>query len=223
MDEELLQLLSAENIGLASQAVEQAVEPEFSTGDFATGLLRSVAAGPTLGLSQQLEAGVRAPFTDLTYAEELANLRQQQRAFEQEYPGTAIGGEIAGILAAAPVSAAGTVLRGGASAARAASSIPAIRTLLAGERVAQALKPAKAIIETAGKAPILRSAGKAATTQTGQAALEGAIRTEGDLVEKAKAAGMAGAAGYGLGVVGRGIGRGSQIGKESTNLLLESY
>jgi hypothetical protein len=223
MDEELLQLLSSENVALASQAVEQAVEPEFTTGDFATGLVRSVAAGPTLGLSQQLEAGVRAPFTDLTYAEELANLRQQQRAFEQEYPVTALGGELAGILAAAPVSAAGTVIRGGASAARAASSIPAIRTLLAGERVAQALKPAKAAVETVGSLPILRSGLKAATTQTGQAALEGAIRTEGDLVEKAKAAGIAGASAKGLGIIGRGIGRGLQLGKESTNLILESY
>jgi hypothetical protein len=97
--EELAGLLAQMDQAVSAPAVVEAMPtvsaPELTGGDVATGFLRSAAAGPTFGLSQQLEAAARAPFTEQTYGEELANIRQQQRAFESEYPGSALGTEIA--------------------------------------------------------------------------------------------------------------------------------
>ena len=88
--DELSQLLQAADLEFGSLPTV-AAEPELTGGEVATGFARSAAAGPTFGLSQQLEAAARAPFTEQTYGEELANIRQQQRAFESEYPGSALG------------------------------------------------------------------------------------------------------------------------------------
>ena len=210
---------------LQTAAIEFGVEatpaPELSTSDVLTGFTRSAAAGPTFGLSQQLEAAARAPFTEQTYGEELANIRQQQRAFESEYPGSALGTEIATGLLLNPLGALGAVGKGAQAARKATSIAKPIQRLLQAERIA---KPAAAVGRFIESKPGGIVASRLLSYPSVQAALESAIRTEGTAEEKAMAAGLGAGVGSALGYLGGAVGRKlSKLDTEADRLLLSSY
>jgi|DEB0MinimDraft_10_1074344.scaffolds.fasta_scaffold00880_6 hypothetical protein len=202
--------------------VSQYIQPEgLSAGEFGTGLARSVAAGPTFGLSQQLEAAARAPFSEKTYAEELAGIRQAQRGFEEEYPVTALGTEIASGLLLNPFGALGAVGKGGAAVRKATSAVPQVQKLLAAERIA---KPAAAVGKFIESAPGGLAASKLIARPSVQAALESYIRTEGTGSDKLKQAVYGGAAGGVLAGTGKALGKALSGAKtQSDRLLLSSF
>jgi soluble lytic murein transglycosylase-like protein len=226
MDEEsLAALLARADQAVSAPAVVEAMPtvsaPELTGGDVATGFLRSAAAGPTFGLSQQLEAAARAPFTEQTYGEELANIRQQQRAFESEYPGSALGTEIATGLLLNPLGALGAVGKGAQAARKATSIAKPIQRLLQAERIA---KPAAAVGRFIESKPGGIVASRLLSYPSVQAALESAIRTEGTAEEKAMAAGLGAGVGSALGYLGGAVGRKlSKLDTEADRLLLSSY
>jgi len=202
--------------------VSKYIQPEgLSAGEVGTGLARSVAAGPTFGLSQQLEAGIRAPFTEKSYAEELAGIRQSQRAFEEEYPVAALGTELASGLLLNPLGALGAVGKGGVAVRKATSAAPQIQKLLAAERIA---KPAAAVGRFIESKPFAAGATKLLARPSVQTALESYIRTEGTGSDKLKAAVIGGATGgiasYGGTQLGRAL---SAAGRQSDRLLLSSF
>ena len=223
--EELAGLLAQMDQAVSAPAVVEAMPtvsaPELTGGDVATGFLRSAAAGPTFGLSQQLEAAARAPFTEQTYGEELANIRQQQRAFESEYPGSALGTEIATGLLLNPLGALGAVGKGAQAARKATSIAKPIQRLLQAERIA---KPAAAVGRFIESKPGGIVASRLLSYPSVQAALESAIRTEGTAEEKAMAAGLGAGVGSALGYLGGAVGRKlSKLDTEADRLLLSSY
>ena len=226
MDEEsLAALLARADQAVSAPAVVEAMPtvsaPELTGGDVATGFLRSAAAGPTFGLSQQLEAAARAPFTEQTYGEELANIRQQQRAFESEYPGSALGTELATGLLLNPLGALGAVGKGAQAARKATSIAKPIQRLLQAERIA---KPAAAVGRFIESKPGGIVASRLLSYPSVQAALESAIRTEGTAEEKAMAAGLGAGVGSALGYLGGAVGRKlSKLDTEADRLLLSSY
>ena len=226
MDKEsLAALLARADQAVSAPAVVEAMPtvsaPELTGGDVATGFLRSAAAGPTFGLSQQLEAAARAPFTEQTYGEELANIRQQQRAFESEYPGSALGTEIATGLLLNPLGALGAVGKGAQAARKATSIAKPIQRLLQAERIA---KPAAAVGRFIESKPGGIVASRLLSYPSVQAALESAIRTEGTAEEKAMAAGLGAGVGSALGYLGGAVGRKlSKLDTEADRLLLSSY
>jgi hypothetical protein len=226
MDEEsLAALLARADQAVSAPAVVEAMPtvsaPELTGGDVATGFLRSAAAGPTFGLSQQLEAAARAPFTDLTYGEELARLRQEQRAFESEYPGSALGTEIATGLLLNPLGALGAVGKGAQAARKATSMAKPIQRLLQAERIA---RPAAAVGRAIQAVPGGITASRLLASPAGQAALESAIRTEGTAEEKAMAAGFGAGVGSALSFMGGAVGKKlSKLDTEADRLLLSSY
>jgi hypothetical protein len=186
-----------------------------------TGFTRSAAAGPTFGLSQQLEAAARAPFTEQTYGEELANIRQQQRAFESEYPGSALGTELTTGLLLNPLGALSAVGKGAQAARKATSIAKPIQRLLQAERIA---KPAAAVGRFIESKPGGIVASRLLSYPSVQAALESAIRTEGTAEEKAMAAGLGAGVGSALGYLGGAVGRKlSKLDTEADRLLLSSY
>jgi hypothetical protein len=186
-----------------------------------TGFLRSAAAGPTFGLSQQLEAAARAPFTEQTYGEELANIRQQQRAFESEYPLSALGTELTTGLLLNPLGALSAVGKGAQAARKATSIAKPIQRLLQAERIA---KPAAAVGRFIESKPGGIVASRLLSYPSVQAALESAIRTEGTAEEKAMAAGLGAGVGSALGYLGGAVGRKlSKLDTEADRLLLSSY
>jgi len=229
MDKEsLAALLARADQAVSAPAVVEAMPtvsaPELTGGDVATGFLRSAAAGPTFGLSQQLEAAARAPFTDLSYGEELANIRQQQRAFESEYPASALGTEIATGLLLNPLGALGAVGKGAQVISKSASAIPQVQRALQGARVAKALAPVGKTAEVLTELPILKTAKYLASTGAGQAGIESFIRAEGDLGEKA----IEGIKGAGAGAVGGtilgGVSKAGQaMARGSKSLILSAY
>jgi hypothetical protein len=218
--DELSQLLQAADLEFGSVPTV-AAEPELTGGEVATGFARSAAAGPTFGLSQQLEAAARAPFTEQTYGEELANIRQQQRAFESEYPLSALGTELTTGLLLNPLGALSAVGKGAQVASKSASIAKPIQAALRAERIAKPLAKVGQFIESVpGGITTARIAGYPAT----QAALESAIRTEGDITEKAKQAGIGAGAGTVLSFLGGTVGRKlSKLDQEADRLLLSSY
>jgi len=60
---------------------------------------RALAQGLTFGFGEEIEAGVRAPFSEQSYEEIRNQLRQQQEQFGKDYPVRATGLEITGGLA----------------------------------------------------------------------------------------------------------------------------
>lgn len=218
--DELAQLLQAADLEF-SAVPTVAAEPELTGGEVATGFARSAAAGPTFGLSQQLEAAARAPFTDLTYGEELANIRKEQRAFESEYPLTSLGTEIATGMLVNPLGALGAVGKGGKAVRQATSILPQARKLLQAERIA---KPAAKVGQFIESKPLGLTTARILGYPATQAALESAIRTEGDITEKAKQAGIGGSVGVALSFLGKNVGRKlSKLDQEADRLLLSSY
>ena len=218
--DELSQLLQAADLEFGSLPTV-AAEPELTGGEVATGFARSAAAGPTFGLSQQLEAAARAPFTEQTYGEELANIRQQQRAFESEYPGSALGTELATGLLLNPLGALGAVGKGAQAARKATSIAKPIQRLLQAERIA---RPAAAVGRAIEAVPGGITASRLLASPAGQAALESAIRTEGTAEEKAMSAGLGAGVGSALSFMGGAVGRKlSKLDTEADRLLLSSY
>jgi hypothetical protein len=61
-------------------------------------IARQVAQGASFGAADELEAAVRAPFSDRTYGDLRDDIRGQNRAFAEENPKTAIGAQLAGGL-----------------------------------------------------------------------------------------------------------------------------
>jgi hypothetical protein len=223
MDEESLAALlaRADQAVSAPAVVEATPAPELSTSDVLTGFTRSAAAGPTFGLSQQLEAAARAPFTEQTYGEELANIRQQQRAFESEYPLSALGTELTTGLLLNPLGALSAVGKGAQAARKATSIAKPIQRLLQAERIA---KPAAAVGRFIESKPGGIVASRLLSYPSVQAALESAIRTEGTAEEKAMAAGLGAGVGSALGYLGGAVGRKlSKLDTEADRLLLSSY
>lgn len=224
-EEQLAALLAQASQAVSAPAVVEAMPtvsaPELTGGDVATGFLRSAAAGPTFGLSQQLEAAARAPFTEQTYGEELANIRQQQRAFESEYPASALGTELATGLLLNPLGALGAVGKGAQAARKATSMAKPIQRLLQAERIA---RPAATVGRAIEAVPGGITASRLLASPAGQAALESAIRTEGTAEEKAMAAGLGAGVGSALSFMGGAIGRKlSTLDTEADRLLLSSY
>jgi hypothetical protein len=218
--DELSQLLQAADLEFGSLPTV-AAEPELTGGEVATGFARSAAAGPTFGLSQQLEAAARAPFTEQTYGEELANIRQQQRAFESEYPLSALGTELTTGLLLNPLGALSAVGKGAQIASKSASIAKPIQAALRAERIA---KPAAAVGRAIEAIPGGITTARLAGSPAGQAAIESAIRAEGDITEKAKQAGIGAGAGTVLSFLGGTVGRKlSKLDQEADRLLLSSY
>lgn len=58
-------------------------EAPLSNTESALGYARSVLSGPTFNFGDNLEAAIFAPFTDKTYSEELAGVREEQERFKR--------------------------------------------------------------------------------------------------------------------------------------------
>jgi len=78
-----------------------------STGDFASGLVRTIAQGVSLGFGDEIEAGVRSLFSEEDYGQIVDKVRVDIKKFSDANPKTAIAAEIGGAL-----------VTGGAGAAR---------------------------------------------------------------------------------------------------------
>lgn len=84
--------------------------------------LRTMAQGLTLGAADEIEAGVRAPFSDQSYGEILSDVRGKVDNYRDNNPGRAIVDEITGAIA--PIAAG--VFTGGSSTAASAARLPRI-------------------------------------------------------------------------------------------------
>lgn len=72
---------------------------------------RALAQGLTFGFGEEIEAGVRAPFSEQSYEEIRNKLRQQQKQFGKDYPVRSTGLEFTGGLAT-PAGALGLAGKG---------------------------------------------------------------------------------------------------------------
>ena len=100
--EKLKQALTvAEDRGLTEDAnfLRQRIFEKESKSSFGGGLARSAGQGLTFGFGDEIVAGVKAPFTDRTYQEELALERAKLEDFRRTNPKTALASEIAGSFA----------------------------------------------------------------------------------------------------------------------------
>jgi len=61
--------------------------------------VRAFAQGPTFGFGEEIEAGIRAPFSDKSYTDIRNQLRGQQSQFRQDYPNVATPIELTGAMA----------------------------------------------------------------------------------------------------------------------------
>lgn len=64
----------------------------------AGGIARAVGQGLSLGFGDEIEAFAKSGFTDKSYDEELATVREQLAQFKEQNPVAAYGGEIAGSI-----------------------------------------------------------------------------------------------------------------------------
>lgn len=98
------------------RAEEAALAPvNYNAG--AEGARALLGQGLGMGFGEEVEAGVRAPFSDESYKEIRDRLRAQQTQFGQDYPVTRTGLEIAGGLAM-PVGMVGLGAKGAMSAGK---------------------------------------------------------------------------------------------------------
>lgn len=86
-------------------------QPEPTWGQTAKNVGRQVGQGASFGFADEIEAGIRAPFSDKGYGEIQKNISSQNRAFEQEHPigSTALqlgGGLATGLVGGAKVAGA---------------------------------------------------------------------------------------------------------------------
>lgn len=93
-----------------------------STYEETTGLGRYLLQGATLGFGDEILAGIRAPFTDETYGEELDYERGVMDRYKGQRPGVSLGAEIAGGLVVPGGAASQFIRRGGNLLARTARS-----------------------------------------------------------------------------------------------------
>lgn len=89
-------------------------EPTETTGEYAAGVGRSLGQGLTFGWGEELEAGIRAPFSERSYDEIRDDIRKSQGKFEEAHPYVSTAAELAGGL----VLPGGAVARGGLTAGR---------------------------------------------------------------------------------------------------------
>lgn len=98
-DEELANLFSAYAgpEGPVEAAPEVAPpQPPLTTGEAVAGGARELLGGATFELGDEAEALARAPFSDKPYSQLLEEIRQNRARFSQEYPGAALGLNLAG-------------------------------------------------------------------------------------------------------------------------------
>jgi hypothetical protein len=98
----------------------RAEEAAFAPSNYnagAEGARALLGQGLGMGFGEEIEAGVRAPFSDESYKEIRDRLRAQQTQFGKDYPVTSTGLEIAGGLAM-PIGAVGLGAKGAMSAGK---------------------------------------------------------------------------------------------------------
>ena len=69
-----------------------------AAGDYQSGMARTLAQGATLGASDEIIAGVKAAAGSGDYETNLANEREANKQFADQYPVSAMGGKVAGAV-----------------------------------------------------------------------------------------------------------------------------
>ena len=183
-----------------------------STGNEILGLSRSLLAGPTFGLSKNVEAGLSSLFGSKTYAQELADINAQQRAYTAERPVVSTVAEGGMGYALNPLAALGNLTQG----AKIAASIPVI-----GRTVAPLMTAADEVIRVVPGAKIAQQLASWVPTQgflTGYASADPTISNPFYEGLKGAAIGTAGS------VVANRAGAGlSRLATESDRLMLGSF
>ncbi len=200
-----------------------------SAGNYILGLSRSVLAGPTFGLSKNLEAALAAPFTDKTYAEELADINAQQRAFQGEAPLTSLGAEAGMGYILNPLGALGTIGKGSGTATAIRQSLP---TLTTAARTSDTAFDVLSGLEKAGRAadiavettPGLRLAQQIVSSVPAQSFATGYLGADetvsSPLMEGLKTGALGTAGSATANVLGRGL---QTLGREADRLTLSKY
>lgn len=152
-------------LGLLGEINSEAQEAPLSLSEKVLGYSRSYLSGPTFNFADNIEAAIASPFTDLTYDQELANIRAQQDRFKRntDYLDNAV--EIGSGLVLNPISKIKALV----SASTAAKSIP-LATLLTS---VLGSAPGQAALAGAGAAngkDVLETAGASAVLGTGLSA-----------------------------------------------------
>lgn len=183
-----------------------------STGNEILGLSRSILAGPTFGLSKNVEAGLSSLFGSKTYAQELADINAQQRAYTAERPVVSTVAEAGMGYALNPLATLGNLTQG----AKIAASIPVI-----GRTAAPLMSAANEVIRVVPGARIAQQLASSVPAQgflTGYASADPTISNP--LLEGLKSA-LIGTAGS---VVANRVGAGlSRLATESDRLMLGSF
>jgi hypothetical protein len=97
--------------------------PQQTTEDILYGIGRAFAQGLTFGTADEVEAFVRSQFLSggKSYAEEVANIREEQRKFSKAHPFVAFGAEVIGSIPSAMAGGAGLARLGITGAGRVAA------------------------------------------------------------------------------------------------------
>lgn len=183
-----------------------------STGNEILGLSRSLLAGPTFGLSKNVEAGLSSLFSNKTYAQELADINAQQRAYTAERPVISTVAEGGMGYALNPLAALGNLTQG----AKIAASIPVI-----GRTVAPLMTAADEVIRVVPGARIAQQLASSVPAQgflTGYASADPTISDP--LYEGLKGAAIGTAGSVTANLVGGGL---SRLATESDRLMLGSF
>ena len=183
-----------------------------STGNEILGLSRSLLAGPTFGLSKNVEAGLSSLFSNQTYAQELADINAQQRAYTAERPVVSTVAEGGMGYALNPLAALGNLTQG----AKIAASIPVI-----GRTVAPLMTAADEVIRVVPGARIAQQLASSVPAQgflTGYASADPTISNP--LYEGLKGAAIGTAGSVTANLVGGGL---SRLATESDRLMLGSF
>jgi soluble lytic murein transglycosylase-like protein len=183
-----------------------------STGNEILGLSRSLLAGPTFGLSKNVEAGLSSLFSNKTYAQELADINAQQRAYTAERPVVSTVAEGGMGYALNPLAALGNLTQG----AKIAASIPVI-----GRTAAPLMTAADEVIRVVPGARIAQQLASSVPAQgflTGYASADPTISDP--LYEGLKSAAIGTAGSVVANLVGGGL---SRLATESDRLMLGSF
>ena len=183
-----------------------------STGNEVLGLSRSLLAGPTYGLSKNVEAGLSSLFSNKTYAQELADINAQQRAYTAERPVVSTVAEGGMGYALNPLAALGNLTQG----AKIAASIPVI-----GRTAAPLMTAADEVIRVVPGARIAQQLASSVPAQgflTGYASADPTISDP--LYEGLKGAAIGTAGSVVANRVGAGL---SRLATESDRLMLGSF
>ena len=183
-----------------------------STGNEILGLSRSLLAGPTYGLSKNVEAGLSSLFSNKTYAQELADINAQQRAYTAERPVVSTVAEGGMGYALNPLAALGNLTQG----AKIAASIPVI-----GRTAAPLMTAADEVIRVVPGARIAQQLASSVPAQgflTGYASADPTISNP--FIEGLKGAAIGTAGSVVANRVGAGL---SRLATESDRLMLGSF